>query len=345
VGSVWDRNDVLIARSRNHDQFVGTKLPDRFREARPQGTSVFKTTNLDGEKIILANTTSKISDWRVAVSVPVAIAEAPLRSSLWWWGGAAIFAMLAAGSLAVVFGNLLERPLVAAAATARAFGRGEPIALARTRLREVDEVTGALREASDRQKLLISELSHRVKNLLAVVHALMARSVTDERTPAEGRELFAQRLQALSRAHGTLVESNWRGGALRDIIAAELAPFSERVELAGPQLLLAPNIVQSLTLVLHELATNAAKYGSLSVPDGSLRVTWKVARTDAGERFQLEWQERDGPKVEPPTSKGFGTTLLETAFPNGQYQLLYQPDGFVYELDTPLDVIGAGKHG
>jgi len=142
VCTIWDRKGVLIARSRDHERFLATQAPREFDRSR---TGVFATTNLDGERVLLAATQSKHAEWRIAVSLPIATAEAPLRWYLQAWGGAAVVATIITILLALGFGAFLEKPLVAAAEAARAFGREDAIRGFQSRVREVEEVTDALR--------------------------------------------------------------------------------------------------------------------------------------------------------------------------------------------------------
>ena len=344
VSSVWDRNDVVIARSREHDRYVGTRLPDGFRAKRPPGTTVFRTVNLDGEAVLLANTTSTVSGWRIAVSVPAVTAEAPVRSSLWLWTGTAVLAVLVAGLMATVFGNLLVAPLVAAADAARGFGRGEAtLSPPRRGISEIDTLLSTLQEAGDRQSLLMSELSHRVKNLLAVVQSVVSRTISDNGTPSQIREQVMQRLHALARAHDLLTKREWRGAPMAEVASAELSPYADRVQIAGPDIMLDRGVIQPLCLVLHELATNAAKYGSLSVPQGTVTLRWQISGEGKAAKFRLQWHERGGPVVVSPTGKGFGTTLLEAAFPSGQCSLDYDPQGLAYELEVPLHTMSGSN--
>jgi two-component sensor histidine kinase len=182
-------------------------------------------------------------------------------------------------------------------------------------VREIDAVTAALAEAGKRQQLLLGELDHRVKNIMTVIGALVARTISDGRSPADARQLIQERLQALARAHDVLMHGDWRGAALGQIVAAELAPFSNRLHVSGPHVVLDANVVQTFALILHEPNSQpiAAKYGAFSAEKGTIHIEWAV--TGAGEeaRFSFRWQERNGPAVTAPTVKGFGHTLLENA--------------------------------
>jgi two-component sensor histidine kinase len=212
-------------------------------------------------------------------------------------------------------------------------------------LREVNELTGALQDAGNRQRLLLGELSHRVKNVLAVVHAVVMRSLSDEQPRSEARELISQRLQALSRAHDILTHSDWSGASLHRIVAGELESFADRAEIDGPDIVLEPAAAQSLALIIHELATNALKHGALSTEKGRVQVTWSIIDKDKP-YFRFRWRETDGPVVQPPMRKGFGRTLLETSVSGASDAkpiLNYAADGFSYEFEAPLAaIVGTG---
>jgi two-component sensor histidine kinase len=206
------------------------------------------------------------------------------------------------------------------------------VALAILTMRDIT----ARKEAEERQRLLLRELSHRVKNTLAVVQSIATRSVSGGRTLKEAREAFAKRLRALARAHDLLTASEWRGASLLAVAEGELRPYRERVRLEGPDLALTPKAAQTLTLVLHELATNAAKHGALSAPQGIIELHWSVAAAVEGPVLHLAWRERGGPAVVEPTRRGFGRTLVEHAPAHdldGRAHLTFRPEG---GLTAPL---------
>ena len=193
------------------------------------------------------------------------------------------------------------------------------------------------KRAEEHQRLLLRELSHRVKNTLAIVQVIAARSLSGGRTLAEARELLVERLRALATTHDLLTASGWEGASLRAIAQAELRPYGRRADLAGPELLLAPRSAQTLGLILHELATNAAKHGALAAPEGSVRLAWEAA--GGGERLRLEWREAGGPAVRPPERHGFGRTLIEEIVRHelkGTADLRFAPEGVIYRLDVPI---------
>jgi two-component sensor histidine kinase len=158
--------------------------------------------------------------------------------------------------------------------------------------------------------------------------------------------VLSERIQALGRAHAQLFDTDWKGAALKDIIAAELAPFADRVDTEGPPVTIDGKRVQTLHLVLHELTTNAIKYGSLSNQDGRVLIVWSIAGSGADARLKFRWEERGGPVVNHSLTsrQGFGRTLLGAAFINigVEPQFVYAPSGFIYELDAPLNSIARG---
>ncbi|WP_343070083.1 sensor histidine kinase [Aminobacter carboxidus] len=170
------------------------------------------------------------------------------------------------------------------------------------------------RSAEERQRLLLREINHRVKNTLATVQALATQTVRHAREPREFLDAFSQRLRALGLAHGLLSEYEWRGIGIRDLARLELSPFgdaeAQRISITGPDALLTPDQTLGLALILHELASNALKYGALSVPGGSVSVSWTVRTTTGDKHLELEWIESGGPKVTPPTHHGFGSILI-----------------------------------
>jgi PAS domain S-box-containing protein len=205
-------------------------------------------------------------------------------------------------------------------------------------VRVVQDVTDR-KLAQERQRLLLAELSHRVKNTLAVVQGIAVRSLAGDRTLDEARDAFTKRLRALARAHDLLTASEWRGASLLAVVEGELKPYSGRVTLDGPDLALSSKAAQTLALVLHELATNAAKHGALSAPEGRVEVKWATNPAANAPTLRLSWRERDGPPVRPPERRGFGRTLIEQAPAydlQGKGRLDFRPQGLAYDLEVPL---------
>jgi two-component sensor histidine kinase len=353
VGPDWvrmiiDRKGIVLARSLNNEQIVGTATPQFSADLASLPRSVRRTTSQEGETVLRAVARSRLSDWVVAVNVPTAVVEAPLQRSALFWGLTAAVALFLTLLLGWRVANLISRPMMQTAEAARALGREEPIAPFESSISEANAVMLALRKASaelserlDAQRLLARELNHRVKNVLAIVHAMVRRTLSDQRPMAEARDLMGSRLAALGRAQDLLMGTDWKGIPLKEIIDTELASFSDRVTQAGPDLHIDGKNVQTVTLLIHELTTNAVKYGALSNESGSVSITWSIIGSGNDARFWLRWEERGGPAIKPPAQKGFGTVLLESAFADGasKRRLVFEAQGLVYELDAPLSTL------
>jgi PAS domain S-box-containing protein len=187
------------------------------------------------------------------------------------------------------------------------------------------------------QKLLVAELNHRVKNSLAVVQSLARQTFSVDRNPADAIGAFEGRLTALAHAHNLLTRANWESASMSDLVNDALAPFctGERCRIDGPELRIPPQTAVSLALALHELATNAAKYGALSGEGGSISVTWSA---DGGQ-LAFDWRERGGPPVKPPATTGFGSRMIRRALAidlGGQVRLDFEPDGVCCSIRAPL---------
>jgi len=198
--------------------------------------------------------------------------------------------------------------------------------------------------AEERQRLLVNELNHRVKNALATVQAIAAQSLRGEDVPPEARERFTERLMALARANDVLVDANWEGASLAAIAAQVASPYAGggddgRFAIEGPPIHLSANTATAMALALHELATNAAKYGALSRPDGRVALSWQVAGEGTRRRFGLTWRETGGPRVTKPQRTGFGTRLIERGLASelkATVGLDYAAGGVVCTVDAPL---------
>jgi two-component system CheB/CheR fusion protein len=170
--------------------------------------------------------------------------------------------------------------------------------------------------AEDHKSFLMAELDHRVKNTLMVITSLIAQTAKSAASPEKFAEIIEGRIQALSRVHNLLNQNDWDRAALRDIVVGELAPYLDgnagNVVIDGQaDVALTPKATQTLAMALHELATNAAKYGALSMPAGKVKVSWSVANSRKDPQLSIEWVESDGPPVKTPTRRGFGTQLIE----------------------------------
>ena len=191
----------------------------------------------------------------------------------------------------------------------------------------------------EHQRLLIDELNHRVKNTLAIVQSIAQQTLKSNDVPLGVRRAFEGRLLALAGAHDVLTQKMWEptslGGLLSNAVSG-LGLDAARVILVGPRVLVPPKTAVSLAMAFHELATNALKYGSLSVPEGRVEVSWEQER----DRLRLQWQESGGPAVTPPGRSGFGTRLIERSLAaelEGSAQLDYRPGGLVCLIEAQVE--------
>lgn len=196
------------------------------------------------------------------------------------------------------------------------------------------------KRAEERQAVLIAELNHRVKNTLASVQSVALQTSMAVSDPREFFIAFDGRVRALVMAHDLLTANAWQGSRLEDVVKRTLAPYAarngvgHRVEMQGPSLRLRPEAAVTLHMAFHELATNAAKYGALSVPDGAVTVDWVVETGDPASVI-ITWAERGGPPVTAPTRRGFGSNLLETGLARelgGKVKLSFEPAGVICEM-------------
>jgi two-component system CheB/CheR fusion protein len=203
------------------------------------------------------------------------------------------------------------------------------------------------KQAQTRQEMLTRELHHRTKNLFAVVQSVVSRSFTGKLTVKDAETAVKNRLRSLAQTHALLVEKDWQGADLAAVVRTEMSPYPDRVTVDGPTLMLSAQAAQNFALAVHELATNAAKYGALSDQTGWVHVSWSVLQANGDNRFSFRWQESGGPPVEHPTSKGFGAVVLEQVM--AEYfdvppKIEFVPSGVCYELNGTLEGITMRLH-
>jgi len=218
-------------------------------------------------------------------------------------------------------------------------------ALEESRLRRQEQ------RAREQQELLVRELSHRVKNTLAVVVSIIRNTARHSSSMADLEEALLGRIEAMSDAHSLLFETNWTTTGLRDVLERVLAPYrrthARRIVMNGGPVQLQPNSALVLGLIVHELGTNAAKYGALSTPAGRVDIDWTAPTDRHGERrVEMTWKESGGPAVTEPTKRGFGTTLIRrSAGPElgGEAALTFPPDGVRFQLSFVVDENGHSR--
>jgi two-component sensor histidine kinase len=203
-------------------------------------------------------------------------------------------------------------------------------------------------KADEQRILLINELNHRVKNTLATVQSLAMQTLRNTERTVDARKLFESRLMALSRAHDVLTVESWEGAKLRQVAGRALEPFASRdgrVSIGGPDVWLTPKQALAISMALHELATNAAKYGALSNDVGRVRVDWAIRPLDGARELKLTWVEDGGPKVRQPARTGFGSRLIQRNLAHdlgGPATIDYRPQGVVSVIRTIIETNGQG---
>lgn len=212
-------------------------------------------------------------------------------------------------------------------------------------LRLADEAAAERHQASARQELLIAELNHRVRNILGVIRGLIRQSQPDDPEVEKFVKVVDGRIHALARAHNQITDDHWGPAPLQAIIDAEAAAFhdgAERINSSGPPVLLNPQAYSAMALVVHELVTNSAKYGSLS-GHGEVELSWHRA---SNRDLVVNWREQGGPPVRPPARKGFGTTIIERSVPydlGGSAEALFKESGFEANFTIPARHVSEPK--
>lgn len=205
------------------------------------------------------------------------------------------------------------------------------------------DVTERMR-SEERQALLVREVTHRSKNLLAIVQSIALQSLSTGRDAEEAKELFVDRLHTLARSHAIVSNDLNEGAPIMDVMRQELEAFSDAVEIRGPNIMISRKATQNLALAVHELATNAAKYGALTSANGTIEIRWRLEGGGNAGRFRFRWRERGGPAPTAGAMSGFGSLLLDRviahelrAIPRADFT----PEGLDYTIDAPLSEIAA----
>lgn len=332
--TIIDRERRILARSRDHETFAGQPTTPIMRRALQDTTEgVVRSRSLDGRKTTVAYFTSPLSGWTTAVVAD----RRDIEGAIWASAAvtAAVLALVGVLSFWVVGrqARIIALEVSALQADAARMGHGEPIQDREGRIVEFEVIRAAMTAASvemlqrqDRQRLLINELNHRVKNTLATVQALAAQTLKGHDTVT--RDKFQARLVALGGAHDLLTQTTWTEVDIQDAVG-RCADQTGRITADGPSLALPPEAALGLCMCLHELETNSLKYGALSTPAGRVAIRWSIS--DEGE-VSFDWTETGGPQVSPPTGRGFGSRLLERVARNelgGAFQFDYRPEGLV----------------
>lgn len=363
--TIADRTGMILARNPEPERFVGTFIPEDYRrlvKAGEAGTE--EMLSQDGTRRIIGYVppATNASGLYISAGVSTDVGYATLRTiatnaALLTLAGT-LLALILTYSTARVF---IAKPVGLLISTIAAWRAGDTTA--RTGLSDRDgEIGGAgqsldffldeilanreaRQRADDARDLMRDELEHREKNLLATVQAI-ARQTFPQAGNETAFQNFSSRLSAISEANRLLKQSNWHSTALRDLVANSVAPFvgpqHNRVCVTGPDLVVKGNVATAIGMSIHELCTNAVKYGALGNDSGTVSINWKVKPSGSGEMFTLHWVERGGPLVRKPERTGFGSKVIKHALSaqtGGTVEIRYNPEGLEFQLTAPVGAI------
>ena len=197
-----------------------------------------------------------------------------------------------------------------------------------------------IKVAEEQRQLMLAEMNHRVKNTLAMVHAIVSQTLRQADNLKDAQISIQSRIGMMAQAHDRLIQSTWTETKIDEVVEAALVPHRSgqgHFKVEGSDLPIGSKQALALTMALHELATNAAKYGALSIETGKIHIYWDIINKDEDEIFEFNWVESEGPKVEQPTRRGFGSRMIEQALAgyfNGSAELSYKPEGLSFVLKS-----------
>jgi two-component sensor histidine kinase len=304
--SLLDGNGVVFGRiPKPQDSFGKRATPSILAEMLHRDEAAKPTVSLDGVKLMSGFAHSQLTGWIVAAGISENSLAAPL------WRSLAIASAIGAVLLLIGFAFAMRM--------ATTIARGEML-----------------------HDLLVEELNHRVKNTLAILQAIAAQ--TFRSATRDEREKFEGRLGALAEAHNLLSQEKWQGSELAEIVKRVLQPYvlnnPDRIKMFGPVVPLPPRLAVVLSMIVHEIATNAAKYGALSNDSGHVALDWEVLDDDGAQKLRLIWTETGGPPVVAPVQRGFGSRLIERSARDqlgGEATVDFLPRGVVYTVLCSLE--------
>ncbi|HEX2018595.1 MAG TPA: HWE histidine kinase domain-containing protein [Aurantimonas sp.] len=290
---------------------------------------------------------SSLSGWVTTVAVPTEVIVRPALRSWILLVSAGLLLVAFSIMLGIVFGRRIATPIRKLSHQAEAIGQGRPANIIQTNIAEIGEVSMVLaqasrdrREAEEQTRFLMREMTHRAKNQYALIAAIARRAAKESSNTTQLLATLSEALNSLARSADLLAGRGWESVDITDLVQAQLKPFGAsggQISVRGPKLWLNPTAAQTVGLALHELATNAAKYGSLSVSEGTVLVRWSL-----DDEFTMEWREANGPPVVEPKRSGFGTLVIQKMTARGlggQVELDYAESGLVWKLVVPRETI------
>ena len=345
IGLLIDSTTRVIMHTQDNAEYMGKELADDFADVVRGNSSygLWHGRGLTGLSIVAAYARLPLTGWVSRVSMSESDFYRPARNAkLVIW--ASLLFIVLAGVLQIYIGYILERSILGLKEVAEQFGRGEKIDFVLGPVQEVNEVSGFFATAASRRQTILNELNHRVKNTLTKVQALFQRTWQEIKrkhgtTPAL-EDLHAKvisQIITLAGVHNLLSKTDFAAAQLQEVFAAECYPlYQNQVVLTGPPVLLDAQMAENFGLVVHELLTNAVKYGALKHTKGVVRVTWRLV----GPALRLVWVERDGPLLEDAIMhQGFGTVLVNrivVGYMRGVLEPFIEREGLTVVITVPL---------
>lgn len=347
---------AIVTDRAGHRVIVALATGGRLRESRdmPFDNPSIEDSLASGPEagrdsaLVQASYASAFSGWTTTVAVPDAVIGRPVLRSWLLLVVMGCALLIFSGGLAFYFGRRIAAPILSLAGQAHAIGRGEPALPVGTDIEEIGTVSRVLaqasrerREAEEQNRFLMREMTHRAKNQYALIAAIARRAAKESATTGEFLATLSEALSSLAKSADLLAGRDWEGASLTDLVTTQLKAFgagdSQQIDLSGPPVRLNPAVAQTIGLALHELATNAAKYGALSVETGRVEVSWSVDGL-----FEIVWRERGGPPVAAPKRSGFGTLVTQKMTARGlggEVNMDYAETGVVWTLRAPTATV------
>ncbi|MES2550749.1 MAG: HWE histidine kinase domain-containing protein [Pseudomonadota bacterium] len=365
--TIVDRSGTVMARVPDPETFVGTKIRPEFMPLLEESTpGSMEMISRDGTPRILGYYPPAVNSSGLYISAGYSIEEglATLRSVVFQALGLAVLGTVLVAMLALYTARVfIAQPVGALIETITAWRRGNTAA--RTGMSEdngeIGEAGAALdaflsevianrearQKADEARDLMRDELEHREKNLLATIQAVARQTFADTGNDTALR-VFSDRLHAISEANRLLKQSGWKSTSLRHLISNGVATFigttHDRVETKGPDLVVKGNVATAIGMSIHELCTNAVKYGALSNDTGKILIEWQLQPSEKGQDFTLQWTEHGGPPVTRPERTGFGSKVIKHALSaqtGGTVEIIHDPKGLVCRLTAPAEAVVA----
>ncbi len=350
--TISDRAGLVVVSSDSAASPTGSRMPAALLASSTDLQGIGWVDTNDGTSAIRGYARSSDSGWLASVVIAASVVEAPLRDAWLLFAVGSIVLLTLALALGSSIAHRLHSSVDYLVDAAAKLGHGEPLPKRKFTTREFEQIHNALTEAAlerqsseTRRQLLLRELQHRTNNLLAVISSIARRTLLEGRPIKEVRENLMGRLKALANASDTLALAHWQGADIAIVVHNEMRTFAGRYTSSGPPVLLSSQATQNMSLLIHELATNASKHGALSAPNGQVNIVWQIEGDGAEARLRFDWIERGGPPAQPPQRRGFGYTLLETVLSdlNRKPEMRFDPEGLSYSTTIRLNsVVAAG---